>query len=307
MVEENDKEINAKKNWLTEHETIQDDLFDIKASLLKEMKTEEVAVEKANDTSAGSKGGMDADVDIPHAKPISEENESSGGGGQPFETHFAGEKPQTERANGASAEPTIKELLGVKPSKTQTAAVSKSPRREDTSSIPKHPELTNYIARVIEHESKIKRRIFEKEKQENRMAKEERRPKTDKKIFKKDRSDRREKGKGSDEDRVGDEAKPEQIPKTKRLTDDIDKILPEKLTIPEKGEEPEEIPATDNNIEWEPDEDKDKKKSSKREKQAESEIGKSQEEPDHGKEDETEVPSAKPKGFFRIKKFFSRR
>ena len=101
--------------------------------------------------------------------------------------------------------------------------------------------------------------------------------------------------------------KPPNAMKKKILTEDIDKILPEKLAINSK-EELEEISPNDGNIEWESDENgKEIKKSAKGKEEDESEKGEAETDTVDGSEDGSEEKSGKDRGFFRIKKFFRRR
>ncbi|MGA1822931.1 MAG: hypothetical protein ACMUIG_10440 [Thermoplasmatota archaeon] len=305
MAGENENGEHAKKDWLTEHENIQDDLVDIKQSLLKEMMKEETNMAEAKGESSDKKS--DKDQEIPHAQPISDdsipEEERKGSDKSPLRD----KDQQVERGNGASGEPTIKELLGVKPAKTQADPGSKGPRREDTSSIPKHPELTNYIARVIEHESKIKRRIFEKEKQENRMAREEQKSGIDNRGPKKEYSSE-DRGKGIiGKDSGKDKKNKHDKATSKKEPEDIDSILPESLEL-DRNEKMEEIPATDSNIEWESDDaEKNETDSGKKKKEDETKDEKRRGDHDKKKADEPDDRSSKPERFIRLRKFFRRR
>lgn len=305
MAEENGNGEHAKKDWLTEHENIQDDLLDIKAVLLNEMRSEDMEDKGKKADLAEKKPGAGNELEIPHAQPISDDRST------PSPDEKAASKPPTlkkpqrpDEPDKVHSEPTIKDLLGVKPSKNQVQTGSNGPRREDTSAIPKHPELTNYIAKVIEHESKIKRRIFEKEKQENRMAREEQRSKKDRKIVKKDGSEK-DRGRDVDMDDRKEEKKPPQAMKKKILSEDIDRILPEKLKIEEK-EDMEELSAADSKIEWESNKSNAGKKGRKHKEEYGSDRTEQEVEEDEVTSDESGDHTGKQR-FFRIKKFFRRR
>ena len=137
-MDENECEDHEGRNpWLEEHESIQKDLMMIKDDMEREKsetKKEDVPTEIHEKNKEISKK--------------SDQVIASGG-----ETR----KPTHQQ------EPTIKELLTGhgSPDKKAKSRLSEEKQEGD---LPKHPELSSYIARVIEHESKIKRRMFEREK-----------------------------------------------------------------------------------------------------------------------------------------------
>lgn len=138
MNEENNEKRNDQKNWLREHNSIQDDLFKMKDELISGKKQ----------TKEERKG------ETPYKREDLPDPEIS-------------KKPQKEavtvRGNG---ELTIKQILGEKTESRKTddeGARSHDPPRITEGQIPTSPDLSNKIANVLLLEDKLKRRKFELE------------------------------------------------------------------------------------------------------------------------------------------------
>lgn len=122
-----------KRTWLNQHDSLQEELQRLKEEMRADRKVEPPPPE-------------------PEAKPpiiVQDEEPPSKDGPDDV---------------AKTVELTVKDMLG--PQETPgTTDEDLGPRKhEQGGAIPKHPELTSYIAKVMQHESRIKRKKFERDK-----------------------------------------------------------------------------------------------------------------------------------------------
>ena len=150
MDEEEREDRGSKNPWLDEHESIQKELMMIKKQIIDE---------KSDEKSVDEKGNEKEKVSVEEKIESTPEPESA-----EAEEEVSSEPEGRDVDEIARPEPTIKDLLGTRKKRDKPPVKQTNEEEDDKSCLPKHPELSSYIARVIEHESKIKRRIFDKEK-----------------------------------------------------------------------------------------------------------------------------------------------
>lgn len=150
MDEEEREDRGSKNPWLDEHESIQKELMMIKKQIIDERSGEESGETKADEKE---KVSVERNIESPPEQGSAEK-----------EQDVSSEPEGRDVDEIARPEPTIKDLLGARKKMDKHPVKQTNEEEDDKSCLPKHPELSSYIARVIEHESKIKRRIFDKEK-----------------------------------------------------------------------------------------------------------------------------------------------
>ena len=124
-----------KRTWLNQHDSLQEELQMLKEEMRADRKVE-----------PPSKLEAEPSVIVQDEEPPSEDEPD--------------DIPKT-------VELTVKEMLGTQET-PGTTDKDVGPRKQDQGgAIPKHPELSSYIAKVMQHESRIKRKKFERDKVTN--------------------------------------------------------------------------------------------------------------------------------------------
>jgi hypothetical protein len=139
----------ADPEWIQLNRSIQEELMILKQDMIQDMRN----MEKENiEMGREEKEIMNTDTgEVEEKKEITPDVREDDGA-------------KEERMNKKPlVEPTIKELLGGGDRRTSDHE-GKEPARIESGSLPKHPGLSVHIAKVIEHENNVKRRMYERDK-----------------------------------------------------------------------------------------------------------------------------------------------
>lgn len=159
MADEEQRQGTGKKSWLSEHDTIQNELLKMKKELLQEKgpKVEDPKVDAVvNDSFTDEK----KEADTPSAEPPTKQTD-----------------PET--IPSPQGEMTIKQMLGVQdedqkePENEKTMvepAPASKPKKLEEGKIPASPMLSSKIANVLQLENNLKRRKFELEKKQRQSS-----------------------------------------------------------------------------------------------------------------------------------------
>jgi hypothetical protein len=157
----------AKKNWLDMHDSIQDELLRLKKEMVasKEDILTEVKRSAYPDQTQGAMEAQAADPYVPAAPATAPLRIEEAAKAVEVPEEQDPKRPDTAPSAKAPTEPTpqVKERSIREMISTSDVVKEGGSDAEAQSALPKHPELTSYIAKVMQHESKIKRKKFERE------------------------------------------------------------------------------------------------------------------------------------------------
>ena len=172
MEEENKND--GKLAWLKEHDEVQSELSRMKQDLLKDIMSspvEEDEQEKRSEdmTPGGQEGSLSDETRTAPTAPVGdvvpEEKGRPVKEGPGPGSNIEGEG-RTEDEGGGEEGEEEDEGGGEEDGEGEEPGF----RRDLSDGIPKHPELSSFIARVMEHENRLNKRKFEKERDERRRS-----------------------------------------------------------------------------------------------------------------------------------------
>ncbi len=155
----------AKKNWLNQHDSLQEELMRLKKELVKTK--DDVLTDLRKDTAPAATSTDLKTEDIPRTPQHQDEPIKAVEVPDDLETPVEVGRPSPEPMPPLAQETTppkersIRDLIGAN---TGESRESVEDGTAGSHALPKHPELTSYIAKVMQHENKLKRKKFERDK-----------------------------------------------------------------------------------------------------------------------------------------------
>ncbi|MDG6225634.1 MAG: hypothetical protein QCI82_08990 [Candidatus Thermoplasmatota archaeon] len=136
----NPDERDPKRTWLNQHDSLQEELQKLKEEMKADIREEPISDPEPEIARTGKQ------------QPAEEED--------PDQEDGMEDPPKT-------SELSIKDMLGSVEIREAPVTGDGPKLQKPEGAIPKHPELTSYIAKVMQHESRLKRKKFEREKVTN--------------------------------------------------------------------------------------------------------------------------------------------
>jgi hypothetical protein len=155
----------AKKNWLNQHDSLQEELMKLKKELVKTK--DDVLTDLRKDTAPAAASTDLKSEYIPRTPQPQDEPikavEVPDDVETPMDVERTAPEPMPPHAQETTPpkERSIRDLIGAH---TGESRESVEDGTAGSHALPKHPELTSYIAKVMQHENKLKRKKFEREK-----------------------------------------------------------------------------------------------------------------------------------------------